>query len=126
MEYKKFSFIDRLKSFKYAFNGLKILFKNEHNARIHLLAAICVVILGVVFQISSYAWIAVALAIGLVFITEIINSAIEYLADFVSPTYHELIKKVKDLAAAAVLVAAITALIIGLLVFVPEILAQFN
>ena len=120
-----FSISKRFKSFTYAFNGLKILLMEEHNSWIHLLAAMAVVIAGFVFQLSAIEWIAVVFAIGLVIALEIINSAIENLSDFVSPGQHEAIKKVKDLSAAGVLVGAITAVIIGLIVFVPKIAGLF-
>ena len=125
MEQQKFSFRKRLESFKYAFSGLKLLLKIEHNSRIHLFVTICVVIAGFIFDISLVEWALIAFAIGLVFSMEIINSSIEKLADFVSPDKHETIKIVKDLAAAAVLVSAITSAIIGLIVFIPKILELF-
>ncbi len=121
MQNNKFSIKNRIKSFAYAFNGLKILLKNEHNARIHLITAICVVILGFVFHISHAEWIVIIFTIGFVFAMEIVNSSIEYLADHISPDYSEQIKKVKDLSAAAVFVAAISAAVIGLLVFIPKL-----
>jgi undecaprenol kinase/diacylglycerol kinase (ATP) len=122
MKQQRFSILKRLKSFKYAFNGLKVLFQEEHNSRIHLLATVCVVIAGYAFRISQYEWIAIIFAIGLVLTVEIINTTIEDIADFVSPEKHEKIKRIKDLAAAAVLVSAVTALIIGLIIFLPKIL----
>jgi len=122
MPNENFTLYKRLRSFGFAFNGLKILFREEHNARIHLLAAVVVIIAGFCFHISILEWMAVVLAIGLVITMEIINSAIENMADFVSPERHEKIKKIKDLAAAGVLVSAITALIIGMIIFVPKIL----
>lgn len=94
----------------------------EHNARIHLVAAICAVIASIVFEISAFEWIAVMVAIGLVFALELMNSAIESIADFVAPEKNEKIKKIKDLSAAGVLISAITALIVGLIVFLPKIL----
>lgn len=118
---KRFSFSERIKSFKYAFEGLKTLFAEEHNARIHLIAAIIAIILGVVLKISPGEWIAVIILICLVFICELINTSLEALADFVSPEKHPQIKKVKDLAAAAVLISALSALITGLLIFIPKI-----
>ena len=121
MKEEKFSFAKRLKSFTYAFNGLRVLLREEHNSRIHLFATVCVVVAGIIFRISSLEWVAVVFAIGLVFGGEIINSAIEDLADVVCPERDERIKKVKDLSAAAVLVSAFTALIIGLIVFIPKI-----
>ena len=80
---------------------------------------------GVLLKLSILEWVAVAFAVGLVFSGEIFNSAIEDLADVVCPERDERIKKVKDLAAAAVLVNAITAAVIGLLVFVPKIIHLF-
>ncbi|MBN2893196.1 MAG: diacylglycerol kinase family protein [Bacteroidales bacterium] len=122
MKQQRFSISKRLKSFKYAFNGLRILIKEEHNARIHLFAAICVIIAGLFFNISMNEWISVIFSIGLVFSLEIINSSIENIADFISPERHEMIKKIKDLSASGVLISAITALIIGLIIFIPKIL----
>lgn len=122
MKPQKFSIRKRIKSFLFAFNGLKILMTEEHNARIHLVAAICAVIASIVFEISAFEWIAVIVAIGLVFALELMNSAIERIADFIAPEKNEKIKKIKDLSAAGVLISAITALIVGLIVFLPKIL----
>ena len=122
MQNEPFSLRKRLKSFVYAWNGIKIVLLDEHNARIHFLATLCAIILGFYLNISSQEWIAVLIAIGFVFAMEMVNSAIENLCDFVSPQKHDTIKKVKDLAAGAVLISAITALFIGLIVFVPKLL----
>lgn len=122
-ENQKFSIIDRAKSFKYAFNGLKLFFINEHNGRIHLFAAIVAIALSFCLRLSAYEWIAVLLVIAMVIIAEIINSAIEKLADVVSPEYHPKIKTVKDLAAAGVLVAAFLAVAVGLIIFLPKLFA---
>lgn len=122
MNPKRFKIGDRLKSFKFAFNGIRILFANEHNALIHLAATLLVIIAGIAFKISILEWAAIFLSIGLVFTSEAINTSIEKLSDFVSPEKRSLIKEVKDLASAGVLISAITALIIGLIVFVPKIL----
>ena len=124
-EQEKFSIAKRLKSFTYAFNGLRVLFKEEHNSRIHLFATICVVVAGVLLKLSVLEWVAVAFAVGLVFSGEIFNSAIEGLSDVVCPEHDERIKKVKDLSAAAVLVNAITAAVVGLLVFLPKLIALY-
>ncbi len=125
MKEEKFSIRKRFKSFTYAFNGLRVLFREEHNSRIHLTAMVCVVAAGFLFSISPLEWVAVVFAIGLVFSGEIINSAIEDLSDVVCPDRDERIGKVKDLAAAAVLVSALTALAIGLIIFLPKIIALF-
>lgn len=122
MNQKKFNIGDRLKSFKFAFNGIRILFVNEHNVWIHLAAAMLVIIAGIVLKISISEWLAVLIAIGLVFTSEAINTSIEKLSDFISPERQSSIKEVKDLASAGVLISAITALIIGLIVFAQKIL----
>ena len=122
MKQQKFSTKKRMQSFTHAFNGLKVLITEEHNAWIHLLAMCFVVILGFVFKVSQAEWIALAFAIGFVLAMEAVNSAIENLSDHVSPERHDLIKKVKDLGAAAVLISAITAFVVGLLIFIPKII----
>ncbi len=122
MKPQKFSFIKRLQSFKFAFNGLLILLKEEHNARIHLFATIAVIALGFFINASTFEWIALIFACGLVITTETINSSIENIVDFVSPNKNEQIKKIKDLSAAAVLISTVTAILIGLLVFIPKLL----
>lgn len=119
---KHFSISDRLKSFKYAFAGLKTLFIEEHNARIHLIAALTAIALGFVLKISLNEWIALIVVIGLVFICELINTSLEEMADFASPGKHPQIKKVKDLAAASVLISALVALIVGFIIFCPKII----
>src|SRR5690554_6896288 len=94
----KFSFSSRMNSFKYAINGLKLLFREEHNALIHFTIAAVVVIVGWVLDISALEWVGLTFAIGLVIAFEIVNTAIENLADFVSPEKHHAIKKIKDLS----------------------------
>ena len=125
MKQEKFSIAKRLKSFTYAFSGLKVLFQEEHNARIHLFATVCVIAAGFLFRISPFEWMAVAFAIGMVFAGEIFNTAVEDLSDVVCPERDERIRKVKDLAAAGVLVTAFTALAIGLIIFIPKIVHLF-
>lgn len=121
MQNKPFSLKTRFQSFKYAFKGLIFLLKQEHNAWIHGFVAMGVLIAGIIFHISPTEWIAVIFAIGMVLSAEALNSAIESLADFVSPQHQKQIGKVKDLAAAAVLILAICAAIIGLIIFIPKI-----
>ncbi len=112
----------RIRSFRYAINGLVILLEEEPNATIHALGAVVALTLGAWLQVSTIEWICLAFANGIVIAAEIFNSAIENLADFVTNGHSNLIKKVKDLAAAAVLVSAITAAITGLIIFLPKIL----
>ena len=112
-------FINR---FKYAFHGLNYFFRIEGNAIIHTLAALTAIGMGVYFGIDKASWLAIIIAIILVFSAEIFNTAIEMLCDHISPEWNEKIKMVKDLAAGAVLVAAVGSMVIGLIVFLPYIL----
>lgn len=124
-EKQRFSIAERLKSFTYAFNGLCILFNEEHNARIHIAVAVCVTAAGFFLEISVAEWVVVIFAIGSVFAMELINSAVENIADFISPAKHEKIKRIKDLSAAAVLMSVIAAVIVGLIIFLPKIILIF-
>ncbi len=114
------------RSFGYALNGIGIVLKEEFNARVHFLAATVAVVLGVVLKVAWFEWVILTLVIGGVFAMELINTSIEGLADLYSRERNPEIKKIKDLAAGAVLVAAITALIVGLIIFLPKIMTQFN
>lgn len=95
-------------------------FKEELNFRIHVVATIIVIAVGLYFKLSITEWLAIIIVIGLVLLTELLNTTIENIADFISPERHEKIKTIKDIAAAAVLISAIVALVVGLLVFVPK------
>ena len=122
MKQQNFSISKRVQSFKYAFNGLSILLREEHNSRVHFFVAICVCIAGFIFKITGYEWVAIVLCISSVIAMEIINSALENLCDFVTYEKHDQIMKIKDLAAAAVLITAIGATIAGFIIFGPKIL----
>ena len=111
-----------IRSFRYAGMGIYGLFRHENNARIHLIACILVVIAGVFFNISPTEWCFIVIQIGLVWSAEAINTAIEKLADVVSPDYHVAIKDVKDVAAAGVLILAISAVIVGSIIFIPKVI----
>ena len=114
----------RVEAFKHAFNGLHILFTEEPNSKIQGVLAILALLMGYFLRISSIEWIILCIVIGLVFTMEAINSAIEHLADFTcNKEFEESIKKTKDLSAAAVLFSAITALIAGLIIFLPKLLS---
>lgn len=110
-----------IQSFGYAFSGIKKVFLAERNFRFHSLAAVLVVSLGFILNITTTEWLFVVLAIGLVITSEALNTAIEKLVDMVSPEKNTKAGWVKDVAAGAVLLASICALIIGLLVFVPHL-----
>lgn len=115
----------RIKSFGHAWAGLVFLVKSEPHARVHLLATVLVLISAWILEVSRQDWLWLILAIALVWVSEAINTAIEYLCDVVSPEYSENVKRTKDIAAGAVLIAAITAVIIGISVFGTYIGALF-
>jgi diacylglycerol kinase len=118
----KFSLKSRFVSFKFAFRGLCLLLKNEHNSRIHFLAAIAAISMGIVLKINPVEWSLLVLAIGIVFLTELLNTSLETLADIINPEWNESIRKVKDYAAAAVLISAIISVVVGLIIFIPKII----
>jgi diacylglycerol kinase (ATP) len=118
---KPFSWKERYNSFGYAWQGIKALFRTEHNAWIHTAIAIAVVIAAILLKVSSTEAIVLVSATAFVFVTEILNTAIEKLADFISLQMHPQIGLVKDLAAAAVLIAAIAAVVIGAIIFIPKL-----
>lgn len=118
----KFSIKARIRSFGYAFSGLKRFFLTEHNVWIHSVAAILAVILGFLLKISALEWVGVLFVIGLVLAAEAFNTCIEKIMDKLVPGQDETVKYVKDLAAGAVLIAAIVAAIIGVIIFLPKII----
>ncbi len=120
------SYKKRMLSFKYAFQGVATLFRETPNAVIHLILAIAAILMGFLFSISTAEWLAVTVIIGLVLALEAVNTSIETLADLVSKERNATIKKVKDLAAAGVLLAAMAALAVGVLVFLPKIIELFQ
>jgi len=118
---KPFSLSERVKSFKNAIQGLIGFLMTEHNAWLHLLATVIVIVVAIVLKISNTDWIALVFSIGLVWVAELFNTAIEKIMDFISVEDQPRIKFIKDIAAAAVLVAAIIAIIVGCFVFIPKI-----
>ena len=119
---KPFSMSARGQSFKYAFEGILSFFKSQPNAFIHLLFTVVVFVAILFLNVSIHEIIILVLAIGFVWVAEIFNTVIESIMDHVSPGQHPSVKYIKDVSAAAVLVAAITAVIAGLLVFIPKFL----
>lgn len=113
----------RVKSFGYAWNGIKILFGKENNAKFHLGAAIAVIIAGFIFSLSYMEWCTVIICIILMFMSEALNTAIEKLCDHVCMERHPRIGMIKDIAAGAVFMTAIGCAIVGLIVFIPKILS---
>ncbi|MCD4698120.1 MAG: diacylglycerol kinase family protein [Bacteroidales bacterium] len=115
-----FSVKKRLKSFIYAFRGVKHLF-GQHNAWIHSIAAITALLLGFLLKISTTEWCIIIISIGLVFSSELFNTSIEKLTDMVSPEHNTKAAMVKDMAAGAVLFMAMAAACAGLIIFLPKI-----
>ncbi len=109
-------FKKQFRSFGYAFSGLGVMLR-DYNAFIHVPAAIFVVIISFVFQISSLEWIAVLSAISFVWITEILNTALEKVVDLISPEKNNLAGQIKDLSAGAVLIATFYAVLVGVIIF---------
>lgn len=124
MIHSRFTMKERIRSFGFAFNGLKILFREEQNSRIHIIAMILTILAGIYFGISIIEWIIVLFAIGLVITMEIVNTSIENIADYITPEKCKTIKKIKDLGAAGVLVSSLTALAIGIIIFIPKLLSR--
>lgn len=116
---------DRIRSFGYAFEGIADLFLHTHNARVHAVVAIAVVVAGILFKVSAMQWCALFICIGMVTAAEALNSAIECLADRVTTQRDPMIKKCKDLAAGAVLLVTFAAIATGLIIFIPYVVALF-
>jgi diacylglycerol kinase len=120
MKTKEFSFRERTNSFRYALNGIRRFFRQEHNAWIHLAASVAVFTAAWWFRVSRHEMISLVIVTGFVWSAEIFNTAIEKIMDFIASDYHPEVKLIKDLASAAVLVAAFIALVTGVLIFIPK------
>ncbi|MBP7212709.1 MAG: diacylglycerol kinase family protein [Anaerolineaceae bacterium] len=116
----------RINSFQAAFHGLAYVLKTQKNAWIHFAATIGVIALGIWLGISRLEWLAILLVIGLVWMAEFLNTALEAIVDLASPEIHPLARISKDVGAASVLLAAFIAIVIGGLVFIPAFLEKFN
>ena len=112
----------RAASFGFAMKGILVLFTTQFHAWVHLVATFVVVGAATCLSVTATEWGLLVLAIGLVWVAEAINTAVEFVVDLASPEHHELAGKAKDCAAGAVLLAAITAACIGALVFVPKLM----
>ena len=116
-----FSIRARIRSFRYALEGIAAFFQSEHNAWLHFMATIAVITLATLVGVTKPELLALVFSIGFVWVAEMFNTCIERVMDFVSDQRHKEIKFIKDLAAGAVLVAAITALVVGAVVFIPKL-----
>ena len=122
MEAEQFSIKARARSFKYAFEGIRTLFRKDHNIILHLLATIVVIALSIWIKVTTAEALALVFAIGFVWVSELFNTAIEKIMDLISLQKHPQIKFIKDVSAAAVLMASITAAIVGCIIFIPKFL----
>ncbi|MGD2058801.1 MAG: diacylglycerol kinase family protein [Anaerolineales bacterium] len=111
----------RIQSFKHAFSGWWYVLRTQRNAWIHFLATLLVVFLGLMIQIHAVEWAVLALAIGLVWTAEFVNTALEAVVDLTSPEIHPLARVGKDVGAAAVLISALLAVVVGLLILGPPL-----
>jgi len=117
---KNKTFID---SFRYAFEGVRTVFQEERNMRSHMFSFVAVILLSLFLPLSLHEWLWILLVSFLMIIMEILNTVIENIIDFISPGYHPLAKKVKDMAAAAVLFTSFFALVTGAVILLPKIFA---
>lgn len=119
-DYKK-----QLHSFAYAWKGIRCCVGKEQNLSFHLITTLAVIMAGWALGITRNEWIAIILCIGLVIAAELFNTAIERLVDLVSPQRHPIAGQVKDIAAGAVLICALTAITVGLIIFIPYLTRIF-
>jgi diacylglycerol kinase (ATP) len=117
---------DRIKSFGFAFRGMRLFFKSGPHAKIHAIAALLVLLGGTYFKVSAIEWALLILSIAIVFAAEAFNTAIEELADIIEPDFDKRIGRIKDISAGAVLFLVFGSLIIGGFVFLPRILSLFE
>jgi diacylglycerol kinase (ATP) len=120
MSQRKFSWKERGNSFGFAWQGMKALFRTEHNAWIHFALTVAVVVLSFYFRISFGEAMSLTIVMAMVWSAELFNTALEKTMDFISQERHPQVKLIKDLAAAAVLITALAAVIVGGLIFLPK------
>ena len=116
----------RIQSFSFALKGVATLFKTQANARIHLVAILLVTVAGFLLKVTTSEWCFIVIVFAMVLAAEAFNTAIEFVVDLTSPDYHPLAGKAKDVAAAAVLITAIGAAIVGIIIFLPKLLTLLN
>jgi len=119
---KKFSLIKRARSFVHAGRGIKVFIKTTHNSWVHIVFFALAIFLGFYFKISDVKWMILILTSGFVLVSEAFNTAIEIDMDLTSPEFHPYARDTKDVAAGAVLISAITAIVVGALIFIPYLL----
>jgi diacylglycerol kinase len=123
MAHDSLTFNGRIRSFRFAFNGIRIMLRSQQNAWIHAFATVIVIIFGIHFNLAVSEWCWIILAAISVWTAEALNTAFEFLTDVASPEFHPLAAQAKDVAAGAVLITASGAVLIGLLIFSPHLSA---
>ena len=119
---ERFSITGRIKSFRYAIQGILLMVKSQHNAWLHATASVVVMLVSAFFRLSAGEWCWMVIAIMAVWTAEALNTALEFLADVASPEFHPLVEKAKDVAAGAVLISAGGSVLIALLILGPYVL----
>jgi diacylglycerol kinase (ATP) len=119
---RAFTIAARLKSIGHALDGLRLMLRTQHNAWLHLTATVVVVAAGLTLGLTNEAWMALILAIVIVWVAEALNTAFELLCDVASPDFHPIVKAAKDVAAGAVLLSAMGAAVVGTIVFMPRLI----
>ena len=112
-----------LKSFSYALKGLGRIFREEQNLRVQSIIAIISLVIGFILRISAVEWCLIIFAIVLVILMETVNSAVERMADVLKPRIHSYVKEMKDIMAAAVMIASLLSIAVGLIIFIPYFLS---
>ena len=120
------TFSGRVRSVRFAIQGIRTMLRTQHNAWIHAAATVAVAVTGAVLRLSASEWCWIVLAIVSVWTAEALNTAFEFLTDVASPEFHPLAGKAKDVAAGAVLISAIGAMIIAAIVFFPKLVAVWR
>ena len=120
---KPFSFSGRVRSFRYALRGIVGMIATQHNTWVHGAVMMAVIAAGILCALSAGEWCIIVLTVAAVWTAEALNTALEYLCDAVSPQLNPLVEKAKDVAAGAVLMSALGAVLVGMLIFGPRLLA---
>ena len=126
LELSKLSVRERVKSAGYAVQGIAAVVRSQPNTWYMIAATIGVVVAGLWFKVGPLEWCCLSAAIAVVWLAEILNSAIEFLTDLVSPEHHPLAQKAKDAAAAAALIAVLFALVVGIVILLPKMIAALS
>ena len=126
MNNSSLTFTGRIRSINCALTGIRVMISSQHNAWIHAIATLLVVMVSLAFRLTKTEWCWIVLATISVWTAEALNTAFEFLTDVASPEFHPLAAKAKDVAAGAVLIAALGSAVIGFLVLGPYVLVEIN